>query len=205
MADAETTAERILRTGIATFAERGYRGATTRVLAEAAGVNVATLAYHYGDKEGLYRAAIDRLYQRLFAVQPDLTLLARGSLEERLERLARFAFGFLREHATETRLLLRHVVEEGRLPATVDLRWRDELLARAEAAWTLIGLPPDPRWRLRLLSLNHLFVRAAISQQAELTPFCDEPEPFKAFEDVLVEVAKSLLLGPAGGGRPSHS
>jgi AcrR family transcriptional regulator len=190
----ETTAERILRAGTQCFAERGYRGATTRILAEAAGVNVATLAYHFKDKEGLYRAAVNALYEHLFAIQPDLTLLAGGSVEERIERLVRFAYAYLREHTLEVRLLLRHVIEEGRLPAPVEEHWRDELLVRAQAAWTLIGLPADPGWKLKLLALNHLFVRFAVSGDSELLPFAEE-NPHQEVEDLLVKLAQGVLLG----------
>ena len=36
------------------FAERGYRDATMRAIAQAAGVDVALVAYYFGNKEGLF-------------------------------------------------------------------------------------------------------------------------------------------------------
>lgn len=42
------------------FTEHGWRGATTRRIAEAAGVNEVTLFRHFGSKEVLLRAAIER-------------------------------------------------------------------------------------------------------------------------------------------------
>ncbi len=41
------------------FSEHGWRGATTRRIAEAAGVNEVTLFRHFGSKEVLLRAAIE--------------------------------------------------------------------------------------------------------------------------------------------------
>lgn len=190
------TAERILEACIRCFADQGYSGTTTRTLAAAAGVNVSTLAYHYGDKEGLYRASIDRLYERFLAVQPDLSLLAAGSLEDRLAELVRFAYRFVREHQAEVRLLLRHVMEHGALPVHVREGWTHELLGTAEAAWSLIGLPDDPNWKLKLLALNHLISRFGITQPEDLAPFvAGGRDPHDDIEELLITLARDLLLG----------
>ena len=39
------------------FAERGFSGASTRDIADAAGANISAIRYYFGDKAGLYRAA----------------------------------------------------------------------------------------------------------------------------------------------------
>ena len=59
------TRERILETATALFAELGFRRVTVRDISRAAGVNLAAISYHFGDKAGLYRevvqAAIDAI------------------------------------------------------------------------------------------------------------------------------------------------
>jgi TetR/AcrR family transcriptional regulator, regulator of cefoperazone and chloramphenicol sensitivity len=48
--------QRLLATGLRLFAEQGYSKTSTRELADAARVNVASISYYFGDKAGLYRA-----------------------------------------------------------------------------------------------------------------------------------------------------
>jgi len=48
---------RLVMSALRLFAERGYEGATTREICEAAGANVSAIRYYFGDKAGLYRAA----------------------------------------------------------------------------------------------------------------------------------------------------
>lgn len=40
------------------FSSKGYAGASTREICKAAGVNLAAIRYYFGNKEGLYRAAL---------------------------------------------------------------------------------------------------------------------------------------------------
>jgi AcrR family transcriptional regulator len=50
--------ERILNATIRVYAEAGFRGATTRRVAQEAGVNEITLFRHFGTKEALIKAAL---------------------------------------------------------------------------------------------------------------------------------------------------
>lgn len=51
--------ENILAVALALFAEKGYAGASVRDIASGADANLAAIAYHFGDKAGLYRAAME--------------------------------------------------------------------------------------------------------------------------------------------------
>ena len=60
----EETRERLLEAAIKIFGELGFKGASTRALADAAGANLAAIPYHFGSKEGLYRAAAEFIVER---------------------------------------------------------------------------------------------------------------------------------------------
>jgi TetR/AcrR family transcriptional regulator len=59
--DSETQ-ERILEAACYEFSHAGFRGTTMREVAERAGVGHPLINYYYGDKDGLWRAAAERLY-----------------------------------------------------------------------------------------------------------------------------------------------
>lgn len=58
---ADGTRNRILLAGMQSFAREGYGGATTRMIAAAAGVTLPAIAYHFGNKEGLHRACAEAI------------------------------------------------------------------------------------------------------------------------------------------------
>src|SRR5262245_56498095 len=58
--DTDGTRDRILRTAERLFAERGFNGVSVRELAAAAQVNVASIGYHFTNKEGL----LSEVYRR---------------------------------------------------------------------------------------------------------------------------------------------
>ena len=55
--DGVQSRERLLLTAMRLFAEQGFARTSTREIALAAGTNVASISYYFGDKAGLYRAA----------------------------------------------------------------------------------------------------------------------------------------------------
>jgi len=60
MSPEDETRERIIQGAAQVFAQKGYDGATTREIAEVAGVNEVTLFRHFGTKKNLFLAMIDQ-------------------------------------------------------------------------------------------------------------------------------------------------
>ena len=56
---------RILESAATQFAALGFEGASTRTIAEHAGVHQAQIGYHVGSKDELWRATVDFLFDRL--------------------------------------------------------------------------------------------------------------------------------------------
>ena len=88
----EDTRRRILDTAIEVFAAIGYEAASTRALAERAGVNLPAIPYYFGSKEALYRAAIEHIVreidQRMAPVAERVDAALAGNEPSRAELLA---------------------------------------------------------------------------------------------------------------------
>lgn len=76
----EDTRRRILEAAVEVFAAEGYEGASTRHLAERAGINLPAIQYYFGSKDGLYRAAIDYIVQEIEAHFAPLVAPVRAAL-----------------------------------------------------------------------------------------------------------------------------
>src|ERR1700722_4619264 len=68
--DAEATKIRILDAAEDEFAKAGMLGARTEGIAANIGVTKSMIFYHFGDKEGLYQAVLERVVaQRIRSIQ----------------------------------------------------------------------------------------------------------------------------------------
>jgi AcrR family transcriptional regulator len=78
----EDTRRRILDTALELFATDGFEGASTRTLAERAGVNLPAIQYYFGSKEGLYRAVVEQIAQHMAANIAPLSDRIRSELAD---------------------------------------------------------------------------------------------------------------------------
>ena len=115
MADLSDTKKRILMAAGRTFAEVGFRRATVREICERAGVNIAAVNYHFGDKERLYFAVLSHWRAEAFEKYPfDIAVDRTYPPEERLRAFVRqVLFRILDEGETSwfPKLMAREFIE----------------------------------------------------------------------------------------------
>lgn len=70
------------------FAKKGFAAVTVRELANAAGVNVAAVSYHFGGKEELYHAVVEHQFAPIAEALQAMPALSPASGEERLAMYA---------------------------------------------------------------------------------------------------------------------
>jgi AcrR family transcriptional regulator len=79
--DMPNAKERLLEAAIDVFGKYGFTGATTRIIAQRADVNISAIPYYFNGKEGLYHAVIEHI-SKIIQGQIRETI---KSIEERLQ------------------------------------------------------------------------------------------------------------------------
>ena len=107
--------EQIVDAALRAFSRHGFRGATTRRLAHAAGVTEVTLFRYFPRKEDLFRAVLDT-YSILPVLRAEMVEPPRrGGAQAALRNLGRRFLGLLRERQDLIRLVLSEAVVNPRM------------------------------------------------------------------------------------------
>ena len=85
------------------FALHGPAGANMRAIAERSGISVGALYKYYGDKDGFFRACLDRSLEALDQTLAEVTAEPAG-FKEYAGRIIRALLRFSRDHAGYVRL-----------------------------------------------------------------------------------------------------
>lgn len=157
--DPAETRERILEAATRAFAEAGYAGASVRTIARSAGVNIATLAYHFEDKKGLYGEVVARYYRRI--LETSRPPPAEGDW---VAALIGALWRSIRGQRDGLRVLMRHTLDAGALDM------EDSRAALAPFAEEVAARTGMPRTRADLLvtSFGYLISRYAANSDEEL-------------------------------------
>ncbi len=86
--DGDATKRHILETAVRLFAEHGYADTTSKMICREAGVNMASVNYHFGSRDGLYLAVLEDVHEQIVNVSKMARITsANASAEEKLSRV----------------------------------------------------------------------------------------------------------------------
>lgn len=113
----QVTRDHLLGAATRVFAEHGFKTATIRQISELAGANVASVNYHFGDKEALYLEVLKRACEGIVAtpasgVSSDGTVSSSARLHALVSKLLRSLLsGSADEESARVRLITREFMD----------------------------------------------------------------------------------------------
>ncbi|MDH4039133.1 MAG: TetR/AcrR family transcriptional regulator [Gammaproteobacteria bacterium] len=107
---------RILQSALNTFAERGFEGAGIRQIASDAGVKHGLVGYYFKDKDGLWKAAVEFLFERLHEKMQMSPHESELPAHERSKIWLRRYVRYCAQHPAHARIMVQESIRDsGRL------------------------------------------------------------------------------------------
>jgi len=130
--------QKILDSATELFAQKGYEGASTREIAEAAGVTVPNIYYYYKDKQGLYQATLTESAVGLLELLKKIDDPS-ASLRDRFLTLAKAKMRLAKKKNAAIELFTREWLDSGSpgLPPKLEsamglsIKYVEEMIAQA--------------------------------------------------------------------------
>jgi AcrR family transcriptional regulator len=107
--------DRLLATAIELFSSRGYEAVSVREITSRARANLGAITYHFGSKEALYHAAIERAAEP-FAQTIANAAASPGAPLDRIDAVVRAALSTETPKHSIPSVLLRELASDGPLP-----------------------------------------------------------------------------------------
>jgi AcrR family transcriptional regulator len=111
--DPDRTRQDILNVATAEFASAGFSGARVDMIAERTRTSKRMIYYYFGSKEGLYLAALEKVYSELRAAERNLDA-ALDDPRDALQQLIELTFDYQDAHPEFVRLVNTENVNNGR-------------------------------------------------------------------------------------------
>jgi AcrR family transcriptional regulator len=174
------TRERILEAAEAAFARTGLNGTRVREIADAAGVNVATLYLYFPSKSHLHEAVLERGVRPLIDLMTEFSAGSRGT--EAGAELFTAVMKHLGARPNLSRLIYIEAISEGRYLSELARRWLRPLLDRAlsEAKNRTVSGPWDESLTPLIvaafvhLSFGHFALAPLFREVFDTNPISDE-------------------------------
>lgn len=202
-ADGRKTRARVLAAAAEVFARDGFEGASLRGIADVAGVDIATLKYHVGNKSDLfsevYQDGYDHFQQSLgplllripLAKDPEELV---GEVRVLLER----GYDYLEQHQSFARLWLYRLLEGPKQVLEAEETLRGNVMTMIEGAVSILrerGLVRDvdvPVFVLTIVTALPTLVLGAEARPEMLGPSSESPR--ERFVNFFMDVLGSLML-----------
>jgi AcrR family transcriptional regulator len=191
------TRERVMEAAIELVAEDGFFRASTNRIAEKAGVTWGVLQYHFGDKQSILSAVLERSFAGLMA-ELRAASVKGGSVEERVVRIVDVAWEISKSASNRATLELlvnaRASQGNGKQGAGPPYALLAQMEVENAAFWqeTFGDLEVDPA---RSSAVRRMFF--ATLHGLLLFHLIDQGIEFEAERKVLAEAIASLLKGDA--------
>jgi AcrR family transcriptional regulator len=199
------TSDSILDAAEELFARQGFAATTTKQIGSAAGVNPALIHYYFGNKEGLYRALLRRLFESIIA-RGGQQLAAKPAPDVAVRALVGIQSDIMVEHPSFPRLLARELVDHGMTHADDSLSRLSETLFRRLCELIRGGQEAgifrrdmDPRFAaVSVVSLVPYFhiARPVVGVLLESGPEGPDEEAMRAYGRHAAEFALAALAAP---------
>jgi AcrR family transcriptional regulator len=198
-----TAKERLLQSAIGLFAKKGYSATGLREVVREAGVSVAMVNYHFGSKQGLLEAILDRLFLSMYRTAEE-TLTGDEPPELKLRRFLRGVVGVFRKNPDLVRIAITELPYD--TPGIVEFRAeRVTRMLGLVAGHVLPALPEEVRQRIRLEVVGpaivgmltfHFLMRPVVKSVFQIN------FDSSFYENYADEVADLLMYGVFRKGQP---
>lgn len=195
--DGDATKNRIIEAAGRLFAKRGYAETTSKEICETVGANMAAVNYHFGSRDGLYLAVLEKV--RDYLTDNDALVKRIQTTTDPREKLGFFIEVFLRpvfeRQGWTVRLWARELVS----PTPMGLAVRSDrdvsgFRVLAKIVNELTGIPVDDK----LICYSRLAIMSPFMVMLMNDPECEKGphmEVFDGGEMMAVERLKEFMLG----------
>lgn len=193
--DGDATKNRIIEAAGRLFAERGYAETTSKEICETVGANMAAVNYHFGNRDGLYLAVLEKVRTHL----ADYDALSKRLVEttDPHEKLGHFIEAFLRPAFERQSWMIRLWARELVSPSLVGQAFRCDreisgFCVLLEIVSELTGIPvDDPDINYCVLNIMGPFM-VLLMVNPERSPHA---AVYAGGERVAVERLKEFMIG----------
>lgn len=207
------TRRRLIEAGTDLFGLHGFVATSTRELASAAGANLAAIPYHFGSKEGLYRAVLEHivsvkqkecggLFARVMAVCADRAAGREAVLEAVRSMIRGLAHDML--GTEEARRFSRIMMQEQISPTPAFDILYEGFFRRVHGVWAallgrLTGLPAGSmELDLRALSVMGQLIIFRVGMSATLRYLGSDrlsEEHLACIADLVISQTEAIIAG----------